>query len=577
MNRFITLAPGLELPVDKAVTQRFVITGSPGSGKSNAAAVLIEAMLAHGEQVIILDPASIWWSLRLKADGKTPAFDIAVMGGEHGDIPLHAAAGAMIAETLASSTASAVLDVSDFNLTEQRRFVTDFAETFFHAKKRNRGPVIVVLEEAHEFIPQHVTGIEARMFGALKRAAKIGRNYGIGWVYLDHRPQEMNKSVINLAKTLFAFQMGGKQERKYISEWVQENASDRESLAGDLPSLPIGTAQIWSPWLGIYGKFKLPLKTTYDAGKTPERGQRAVNLKPVDIEALRTAMAAVVDDVKANDPKELKAEVARLRRELETAKRVTPAPIVKVSLPKHVEEGLEKIGDHFMGTEEIVKRQIDEMKNVGRILAEARLLFTKVMPAVRGATDGIFGRSVMIEKVPKIWPVSIGRNNLFTRGGHLSDATSAGLARGAREMLRALKMRAEPLTRGQIATLAGLAPSSGTFSNYLSILNTKGYLVRDGDTIALTPAGIEAAGPCDLLRDAKDLVAMWREKMPGKAKDILDLFAAERGPFTKSEVAKRIGLAHDSGTFSNYMSALRSNGLIRKMRGGFEVAAELAL
>src|SRR5574342_170196 len=94
----ITLCKGLDLPADQAATERYAFVGRPGSGKSNAAAVLIEALLGQGEQVIIMDPASIWWSLRLRADGKTPAFRIAVMGGEHGDVALTAGSGALVAE-----------------------------------------------------------------------------------------------------------------------------------------------------------------------------------------------------------------------------------------------------------------------------------------------------------------------------------------------------------------------------------------------------------------------------------------------------------------------------------------------
>jgi hypothetical protein len=35
-----------------------------------------------------VDPLGVWWGLRLKADGKTVAFNVVIFGGPHGDLPL---------------------------------------------------------------------------------------------------------------------------------------------------------------------------------------------------------------------------------------------------------------------------------------------------------------------------------------------------------------------------------------------------------------------------------------------------------------------------------------------------------
>lgn len=89
-------APGLSLPVE-AVTQTFGFVGKRGSGKTYGALKLAELFLGADAQVVAIDPVGKWWSLRLGADGKK-GFDIPVLGGHRGDLPLEPAAGALIAD-----------------------------------------------------------------------------------------------------------------------------------------------------------------------------------------------------------------------------------------------------------------------------------------------------------------------------------------------------------------------------------------------------------------------------------------------------------------------------------------------
>jgi hypothetical protein len=70
-----------------------------------------------------------------------------VFGAEHGDLPLVASSGALVADLVVDEEISAVVDVSDFELPEMKRFVAAFAERFFQRKKRSRGPVNLFLEE----------------------------------------------------------------------------------------------------------------------------------------------------------------------------------------------------------------------------------------------------------------------------------------------------------------------------------------------------------------------------------------------------------------------------------------------
>ncbi len=144
-------------------------------------------------------------------------------------------------------------------------------------------------------------------------------------------------------------------------------------------------------------------------------------------------------------------------------------------------------------------------------------------------------------------------------------------------MLRALAARhPTPLTKAQAATLACLKPTGGGFRNYLSKLSTAGHIVRDGEFLRITSAGLLAVGQVSPVQSPKELLALWRDRMPGKARDMLELFAEGR-VFTKAAIAQTVGLDIAGGGFRNYWSKLSSNGLIERAQGGFRAVASLRL
>src|ERR1700730_4261113 len=116
----LRISHSLSLPID-AVTQKFGILGRTGSGKSYASTKLAEEMLDAKAQIVVLDPVGVWWGLRVLKDGKTEGYNIPVLGGMHGDIPLEPGAGALIADLIVDKVISAVVDLSGFLITEQRR------------------------------------------------------------------------------------------------------------------------------------------------------------------------------------------------------------------------------------------------------------------------------------------------------------------------------------------------------------------------------------------------------------------------------------------------------------------------
>jgi uncharacterized protein len=302
------LSKDLGLPVE-AVTQTFAILAKRGAGKTYTAAVMVEEMLKAGLQLVVVDPVGVWWGLRSSADGEHEGLPMVIMGGEHGDLPLDVGAGEIIADVVAEEGLSVVLDLSLFRKGEQMRFITPFAERLYH---KNRQPVHLVLDEADAFAPQRPIKGQERLLGAIEDLVRRGRARGIGVTLVTQRAAVLNKDVLTQAEVLVALRTIAPQDRDAIDAWIRVHGTpeQRDELMTSLPSLPVGTAWVWSPgWLDVFQRVQIRRKETFDSSATPKVGtvwRVPKTLAPVDLERLRTRLAGTMEQMNADDPRELR-------------------------------------------------------------------------------------------------------------------------------------------------------------------------------------------------------------------------------------------------------------------------------
>jgi len=66
---------------------------------------------------------------------------------------------------------------------------------------------------------------------------------------LTQRPAVIHKDVLSQAEILIAMRMSSVRDVPAIDDWVSLHAEDEEArtVKASLPSLPIGTAWVWSP------------------------------------------------------------------------------------------------------------------------------------------------------------------------------------------------------------------------------------------------------------------------------------------------------------------------------------------
>lgn len=313
------LADNLSLPLD-ACTQTFAWIGRKGSGKTYGSGKLVEELLKASVQTVILDTVGNWYGLRIAADGKGKGFDVPVFGGLRQDLPLLSTAGEVVADVVMDSRRSVILDVSQFNFSERKRFAADFGTRLWQRKKGEAepSPLHLVIEECQLIVPQFVQKDDTRMVHVYEEIIRLGRNYGIGASMLTQRPQSVNKEVLTQAECIMAFQINGVPERKALKEWLTYEGGD-VNLVNELPSLPVGTCYLWSPqWLRKFQKVTIGKKSTLDASATPRAGHQLVRRDPapLDVKDIAARMTSTIEKAKADDPKQLRAKIAELESKI---------------------------------------------------------------------------------------------------------------------------------------------------------------------------------------------------------------------------------------------------------------------
>ena len=570
-------ARGLSIPED-GVTQTWGFVGKRGSGKTYGALRLAEFFLSIGAQVVYLDPVGKAWSLRLGADGKRPGFEIPVLGGHHGDLPLEPTAGALIADLVVDRGTSIVLDVSLLTQGELKRFVGAFAERLLQRKKgqTDPAPVHLFLEEAQEFVPEITPkgeGLE-RMKGAIVRLIKLGRNWGVGVTIITQRPQAVSKEALNQTECLVALQTVGAHERKALRQWISHQGEE-VALVDELPKLQSGEAWVWSPgWLQILKRVRISKRSTYDASATPTLGKRAkaAEPKPIDLDALRDAMAETVEAAEANDPAKLRAKVRDLEKKLVQAEKAAPSGASEEELAEAREEGRSE------GARAVVEKLHEaEGRRQTEILEKVELLgdFIQARPSLSLELDPLPppprpppSKSARDGEIPKR---SVARASTFPTVGGPPPETQ--LPRGALAILTAVAQHEAGVTRDQLSVLVGYKRSSR--DTYLQKLVAAGLVgVSGSGRVRATEEGLSVLGPnFEPLPTGDALRLYWLGRLAGGERTILEVVCAfHPDPIHRDGISEATDYKRSSR--DTYLQRLISRKLVEKVGGGLVKASE---
>lgn len=615
----LKISPELTLPSD-CVTGTLALLGRKRMGKTYKAKVLAEEMLKAGQQIVVIDPTGAWWGLRSSADGNGEGFPITIFGGKHADVPLESTAGAEIAAAIAEDHFSAIFDLTKFTKGEEQRFCAAFLETLY---RKNDKAIHLFLDEADVYAPQQPQGDEMKTLGACQSIVRRGGIKGIGITLITQRPAVLAKSVLTQADTLIALCVSHPTDLGAIEDWVKVHAKREvaKEMIESLPDLPKGDAWVWSPHQKLHKRITFRDLETFDSSRTPKPGEtqrRPRVLSKVDLERLGATIAATVEQAKANDPKALRAEVARLKKANDVlvagAERAIQAQLAKSGgpkppkAPKVVERAVLKDGQ-LARIETLIAIGGKLVERWGNVSADAH----EALGAVRDKASGLFHKLdetladlravVASTKAPApapapAVPATNGAGKPITTAKSYLDVDAGGPApaiytsrRVAQEegieivtpakqrILNALAMLeqiglAAP-SKSQVAVFAAQSPTSSGYTNNLGALRSSGLISYPvPGSVALTPEGrtiADAARAPQTIGDMHDFVRgligepRWRILMP-----LIDIYPKS---FAKGRLAEIAGVSASSSGYTNNLGSLRSLGLLDYPQPG-EVRAE---
>jgi len=563
MEPTLHVAADMELPLD-LITESNGILGKKGSGKTSAGVVLYEEMYAAGVPVVAVDPKGDWYGIRSSADGKHDGLPVPVFGGRHGDIPLEPTAGAFMADLILARRLSCVLDVSEFTKADLRRFMIAFADRLYRAADRD--PMHLLLEECHEYIPQVVSGEDAKMVGAWEKLVKQGRFKGIGVTLLSQRAASVNKNVLTQIDNLFVMRTVSVQDRAAVKGWIEYQA-DSSDILSTLAGLQSGECWLYQPARDQPIRFRFRMRHTFDAGATPKVGQKQLiptTLADVDLTAISAAMSETIEKAKADDPKALKLEIAALTKKL-SQRPVEAKPIentVTVEVPIITDAAMDAVRAEIAAADAVIAHLDQVRTSLAESVESLRLV---VAPA----------RAVPLPARPQRAPEQAPRREIAPR--HTAPAErnegDVHLRTGARRMVESLgRMAPLRLTKAQWGTVAKLKTTGGTWTAYFGDIKRAGFIDENSAGFTLTAAGFEYLGGAPEPMTPEELQDHYRSILrTGAAKMLDSIMDAYPNSITREEVGEAAGIVITGGTFTAYLGDIVRNGLA--VREGNEIRA----
>ena len=590
MNQVIQLSSSIKLPVDIG-TETIAVLGRRGSGKSNTATVMMEELITAGQQVVLIDPKGEGWGLKAQGAGSS-GLDVIVFGEPEGHLPLREGHGETIADFVVSSGRSCVLSLAGLDAdAAARRFVARFAERLFTLKKKpeNHSPLMLVLEEAHLFVPQRVEGAQSDVVSRLQRLVRQGRSMGLGVALVDQRPASVNKDVLTQIELMICHQLTSPHDRKAVDAWIEANAEPEQAaeFRRSLPTLEPGEAWIWSPAkLKLFTRAKIRRRSTFDSGSTPVLGKDAAKrpkMREVNLDDVRKQLEEVEEVRKANDPAELKKRVRELEAELATKRRsdaVTkpdPARDAKIvnDAKSVVLRGLSPLLQNFKKGSDHLSRKAAELADL--IASHHAVLKSfetfvetmasaKVVPTANPLEGHNPGAAAAVSRhTTKPVAPAVGARKVGSVG--------EGLSRPQQRILDGVAwwnaIGVDAPSRLQVGFVAGIKPTGGHFSNSIGPLGTRGLIENVGDGVKLTEAGTELANLPPVTPTLAEYHNLLRSVIRnGATRRILDvIIEAGYDALTVELIGEKTGINAGGGHFSNSIGPLSTLGLIERRAG----------
>lgn len=545
----------VSIDLDVLLRTRLLVQANSGGGKSWLLRRLAEQLFGK-IPVIIIDPEGEFATLREKYGY--------VLVGKGGETPADPRSAALVAHKLLELRASAVCDLYEMKSFERHHWVAIFVDAITNAPKKLWRPTVFIVDEAHTFCPEKGAGeseASEAMVGSTTRWRKrrfcpIWATQRLGKLRKDASAELLNRMIGPTFEDV---------DLKRAAELLSIKSEDRREFDSQMRVLEpgnffaLGRAITKERLLVHVGDVETSheIEDSKYGSEAPPTPDKIKELLPKLADLPKQA------EEKAKTEAELRSEIRSLKAQLRT--QPTVAKEVKVVDREAIQRAVNQAALQF-------NNQLAHLKKALANIAESAAKAANIQaPKIK---------EVSFDKISVLPTLSVALPNRteakpYTpqyartrRPSEMGDNANSKFRSGAERMLAALATwHPNGMTEGQMRAHAGLK-KSGTFSAYMSDLR-KGYIEERDGLVFATQEGLNY---CEYIpaapQSTEEVLAIWNPKLRDGARRMLDALVQKAGePISKEELGDLAQL-QKSGTFSAYLSDLKTARLAVVNRDG---------
>jgi uncharacterized protein len=566
---------------EKILHQHIATLGKTGAGKSSAMRVIAEHLLDQKKRLCIVDPKGDWWGLKAGADGKSAGYPIIVFGDckepRAQDVPINEHSGPNVAELIATGNRPAIVSFRGWMPAQMLRFWIGtkerpgFAQTLFN---KNEGELYVLIDEVHNFAPKGrvMDPDSGKSVHWTNRIMSEGRGLGLTFFIASQRSQKVHNDTLDCCETLNAMRVTHPAAREAIKNWIDGNAdpSIGKDVLTTIAGLNRGESWIWSPENDFGPKrIQFPMFQTFDSFAPPQVQKKVstAGWSEVNLDQVREKLASVIAEAKANDPKELKQEVARLKAEL-LKKQPVPVAAKPIADPKAIDRAVAAAVKPYREMLRKIKQHADR---ADRSLPIVRSALEDIVAATAENAESPSVSAQAVDQIIMLHPPAPRPSvNVFPQSRHKperanGDGHGEPLPKGEQIILCAIAQYPEGAQRDQLTVLTGYKRS--TRDAYIQRLREKDFVAERGNGVFATEAGIAALGSAyEPLPTGEALQQYWINRLPeGERKIFSALLEAPQG-LSRESLEQLTG--YKRSTRDAYIQRLQSRRLVEIMGRG---------
>jgi hypothetical protein len=548
---FRTPAPagGLPVSLDRLIESKLLVQANSGGGKSWAVRYLLEQ--THGRvQHIVLDREGEFATLR-----EHYAY---LLAGREGDVAADVRSAKLLARKLLELGLSAVIDLSEMSLGQQKEYVARFVDAINHLPRALWKDCLIVIDEAHLFAPEKGKGSSVAS-EPIALLLSTGRKRGYCVVLATQRIAKLDKDVS--AECLN--KMIGRTSEEDLRRAGEELGMGKPE-SKSLRSLDPGT--FWT-----YGPAIVPdpviVRTGAVRTQPPKRGT-ARQPAPVAPAKIRAALSELADLPKqaADEERSLEdmrrqlrdAQAALARAEKNGVQRFVEKPVAD---PRAIERAVAAAVQPYQRRQEHARRQIERSITVLR--DEIARLEPVAVSLGEDVVEAVLAGRVPIGDVLKSGAVSAPQPPVTPRAPREPSSVDSLLGKGERIVLTAVAQYPDGADRDQLTVLTGYKKSSR--DTYLQRLQAAGLVDVTGGAIRATDAGVDALGAdFEPLPTGNALRKYWLDKLTGGERAILEvLLQAYPSAVARDEISERT--EYKKSSRDSYIQRLKARKLVESV------------